>query len=292
MSDGKRVERRSPDDLFGLLADETRIGIVRALGEAEGSLRFSALRDRVGVADSGNFNYHLDRLVGVLVADTEEGYELTRSGAELFGSVLAGTYTADAVVDPVTPDWDCQLCGGETVVDYGNERARFRCRDCDEGARFPFPPGSVEQFDRSELPAAFARWWHGTVTRLVDGFCPVCAGRLDRALAGPGGGDERQSSPESVQFDCRRCGETARVSASTLATFQPVVEGFLGEHGFDLRTRHPSQVWAELDDWETTVRSASPRRLTVRFGHGGEVVTVDIDENAAVETVDRRTAES
>jgi len=289
MSDGKRVDRRSPEDLFGLLADETRMGIVRALGDEAGPLSFSALRERVGVADSGNFNYHLDRLVGVLVEATADGYELTRSGAELFGSVLAGTYTADAEIDPVTPDWDCQLCGGAMVVDYGNERARFRCRDCDEGARFPFPPGSVEQFERSELPAAFAGWLHGTVTRLVDGFCPVCAGRLDRTLAGPGG---EQSSPQSVQFDCRRCRETARVSASTLATFQPVVEGFLGEHGFDLRRRHPSQVWADLDEWETTVRSTSPRRLTVRFGHGGETVTVDIDENAAVDAVERRPSES
>ena len=291
MSDGTRVERRSPDELFGLLADGTRMAIVQALGEAPGPLSFSALRERVGVADSGNFNYHLDRLVGVLVADVDDGYELTHSGAELFGSVLAGTYTADAAVDAVAPDWDCQLCGGEMVVDYADERARFRCRDCDEGARFSFPPGSVEQFERSELPAAFARWWHGTVTRLVDGFCPICAGRLDRSLASPPT-DEEGERPEVVRFDCRRCGETARVSASTLATFQPVIEGFLAEHGFDLRTRHPSQIWAELNDWETTVRSASPRRLTVRFGHGGETVVVDIDENAAVDTVERRPNES
>ncbi|MFW5949478.1 MAG: DUF7351 domain-containing protein [Halolamina sp.] len=292
MSDGTRVERRSPDELFDLIADGTRVAIVRALGAAEEPLGFAALRERAGVADSGNFNYHLERLVGVLVADSETGYELTRSGTALFGSVLAGTYTADATVEPVAPDWDCQLCGGEMLVDYAAERARFRCRDCEEGARFPFPPGSVEQFERSELPAAFARWWHGTVTRLVDGFCPRCAGRLDRSLTGLRTDDEGRSLPEAVRFDCRRCGETARMSASTLATIQPAVAGFFAEHGFDLRRRHPSQVWAELDEWETTVRSASPRRLTVRFGHGGEEVTVAIDENAAVDVVERRPTES
>lgn len=286
MSDGARVERRSPDELFGLLADGTRMGIVRALGEAEGPLRFSALRERTGIADSGNFNYHLDRLVGVLVEETREGYALTHSGAELFGSVLAGTYTVDAAVEPVAPGWDCSLCGGEMVVDYAAERARFRCQDCREGAQFPFPPGSIEQFDRSELPEVFARWWHGMATRLVDGFCPLCAGRLDRTLAGSRSDDEGRSVPEAVRFDCRRCGETFRVSASTVATFQPVVEGFLAEQGFDLTTRHPSQVWGELDRWETTEQPECPG-LLVRFGDGGEEVTVTIDGNAEIETVER-----
>lgn len=287
MCDGLHVERRSVDGLFDLIADGTRVAIVRALGEAEGPLGFSALRDRTGVADSGNFNYHLDRLVGVLVRDTEGGYELTNSGAELFGSVLAGTYTADATVEPVAPGWECQLCGGEMVADYVDERARFRCRDCGEGARFPFPPGSVEQFDRSELPEAFARWWHGTVTQLLDGFCPFCSGRIDRTLIDPRTDEEGRLLPEAVRFDCRRCGEAPRLSASTLATFQPVVEGFLAEHGFDLTTRHPSQVWGELDRWETTVRSESPRRLTVRFGHGEETVSVKIAEDATIEAVER-----
>jgi DNA-binding transcriptional ArsR family regulator/transcription elongation factor Elf1 len=288
MSDGTCVDRRSPEELFGLLGDGTRLEIVRALGEAGGPLAFAALRERVGVADSGNFNYHLGRLTGVLVRDAAEGYELTRSGAAVFGSILAGTYTADAAVEPITPGWDCQLCGGEMAVDYADERARVRCRDCGAGAQFPFPPGSVEGFDRAELPEAFARWWHGTVTRLVDGFCPLCAGRLDRTLAGPR--DDDAERPDAVRFDCARCGETAHVSASTLASFQPVVKGFLAEHGFDLTGRHPSQVWAELDRWETSVRSEDPRRLTVQFGHAGEQVTVDIDEDGTVASVQRRDA--
>ncbi|MFC7189356.1 hypothetical protein ACFQL7_05510 [Halocatena marina] len=53
------VERRSPEDVFSLLANDVRIEILHALGETpDTSLSFSELQARVDVADSGNFNYH------------------------------------------------------------------------------------------------------------------------------------------------------------------------------------------------------------------------------------------
>jgi DNA-binding HxlR family transcriptional regulator len=67
---------------FELLSDETRIGIVRELSRS-GKLRFSTLRERVGTEDSGQFNYHLERLRGGLVRKTDGGYELTRAGRAL-----------------------------------------------------------------------------------------------------------------------------------------------------------------------------------------------------------------
>jgi DNA-binding transcriptional ArsR family regulator len=74
--------------VFELLSDETRVRIVSELSAAAGSLRFSTLCDRVGVQDTGRFNYHLERLRGSLVAKGEEGYVLTETGltyAELLG---------------------------------------------------------------------------------------------------------------------------------------------------------------------------------------------------------------
>lgn len=69
-----------PTRVFQLLGDETRLAIVRALATAEGPVEFSALRDRVGAADSGRFNYHLGRLRETLVAKTTDGYVLTATG--------------------------------------------------------------------------------------------------------------------------------------------------------------------------------------------------------------------
>lgn len=79
--------------LFELLSDETRLRIVSALaGYAhahpdEPAIAFAALRQRVGIRDSGRFNYHLRKLDGVLVERTEDGYLLTDVGRRLVAVV-------------------------------------------------------------------------------------------------------------------------------------------------------------------------------------------------------------
>lgn len=72
-----------PSDALAVLAEETRIRILRALAEAEGPMAFSELRRAVGVEDAGRFNYHLSRVCEHFVRETESGYELDGAGARL-----------------------------------------------------------------------------------------------------------------------------------------------------------------------------------------------------------------
>jgi|APHM01.1.fsa_nt_gi hypothetical protein len=69
-----------PTRVFRLLSDETRLAIVTALADASEPVCFSALRDRVGAADSGRFNYHLGELRETLVTKRADGYALTPAG--------------------------------------------------------------------------------------------------------------------------------------------------------------------------------------------------------------------
>jgi DNA-binding transcriptional ArsR family regulator len=73
-------------EAFGTLADETRLGVLRALVRTDGPLRFSELRARVDVHDSGRFAYHLDRLLGRFVEERADGYALTRTARERLGA--------------------------------------------------------------------------------------------------------------------------------------------------------------------------------------------------------------
>lgn len=76
-------------DLFDLLSDGTRRRILVELYQSsEPSLRFSELTRRVGVHDTGRFNYHLGRLRGSLVRKNEDGYRLTARGLEVAEAVL------------------------------------------------------------------------------------------------------------------------------------------------------------------------------------------------------------
>jgi DNA-binding transcriptional ArsR family regulator len=56
---------------------------------AEGGLRFSTLRSRVGVTDSGRFNYHLNRLRETLVRKVDGRYVLTDVGCRVAATLDA-----------------------------------------------------------------------------------------------------------------------------------------------------------------------------------------------------------
>lgn len=282
------VERRSPDEVFGLLSSEVRVGILRTLGETPNkALTFSELYDRVEMADSGNFNYHLDQLMGVFVRESS-GYELTHAGERIIGAIHAGTYTTNATVEPIQVGWNCLLCGSDMIAEYTNEKAVFRCVDCNEGARFSFPTGSLDQFAREELPYAFARWWHHLGQQFIDGFCSYCAGRMEGELVRLPGGTEDDPKPSQAEFECRRCGAVAIVSGATIATFHPVVEGFFAEHGFDVWASHPSQVWGEMDAFDSAVLSEEPPRIEMQFEYEDEMAVAEIEPDATISRVQRR----
>ena len=92
-------------------------------------------------------------------------------------------------------------------------------------------------------------------------------------------------------FECERCGSVARVSGGTMATFHPIVEGFLAEHGDDASARQPSQVWAELDDWWAEIHSEEPPRFSVHFCVGWERASVESSPDASIEPVVRESVE-
>ena len=90
-SDSAALDQAVADPgVFDLLGDDTRFRIVQVLHAADdgGPVPFSRLRERVDVEDSGRFNYHLNRLQGVLVVKSEDGYALTGTG-RAFAALVA-----------------------------------------------------------------------------------------------------------------------------------------------------------------------------------------------------------
>jgi len=81
-------------ETLALLGDERRVAILRELAAAGAvpdstvTISFSELLDRVGIRDSGQFNYHLGRLRGRFVDRTDDGYRLTSTGAALGETIL------------------------------------------------------------------------------------------------------------------------------------------------------------------------------------------------------------
>jgi hypothetical protein len=99
-------------DALATVANEHRLAILRELAGADEPLAFSALRRRVGLSDTGLFNYHLKELCGRFVRQTEGGYELGHAGERVV--LAAGDLDpegAAALADRSEGDGECPVCG-------------------------------------------------------------------------------------------------------------------------------------------------------------------------------------
>lgn len=110
-------EPSAPADALELLADDTRLAILRALADRreaapdDPTLSFTELRERAGVADSGRFNYHLRELCGQFVRERPEGYELGYRGAAVVDAATGAVRTDDVDPDADGEDDVCPVCG-------------------------------------------------------------------------------------------------------------------------------------------------------------------------------------
>lgn len=97
-----------PTDALEVLGHEVRVAVLRELAEADRPLSFTELRERVGIRDSGKFNYHLQKLRGRFVREANGGYELGHAGTRVIATVEGEI--EDSVVGH---DGTCPVCGRE-----------------------------------------------------------------------------------------------------------------------------------------------------------------------------------
>lgn len=277
-ANGIHVERRPPEKMFALLGNQMRVDVLRELAAADEPLGFSALRERVGVRDSGQFNYHLGKLTGAFVRHGDEGYELTVAGLQVVGALVAGTYTAEASLDPIEVDDPCPSCGERPlIITYEDEHARMNCPACEEyHNQFSFPPGTLDQYDCEELPMAFDRWLWVLFGRITAGFCANCAGRLTGTLL-------PEEEMPAVEWTCERCGDVARASVATPVLHHPATQGFLHDQGADPLTT-PS--WRLFSMREVDV-SADADGASVILTLDGETLTATVGPMGRVRALDR-----
>lgn len=141
-----------PSETVSLFADETRATILRELGahlKEEGEPpTFSTLRDRVGVADSGQFNYHLDQLQDTLVRNDGEGYVFTRFGMRVVGLLFAGVLSGGQA-GPAEYPVGCRVCGADQTTEHLGGVIEVTCEEGHSEAHF-IPPAALTSRDLIE----------------------------------------------------------------------------------------------------------------------------------------------
>lgn len=200
VSNGGRYEGLSPDEAFANVANETRIHILRTLGESE-PLAFSELYDAVDIEDSGNFTYHLDKLTGHFVRESDGEYMLREPGGNIVQAILSGVVTEAWGFEPTQIEAGCPYCGNPVEVSFVDERVLVKCTVCtgtyaggDTDARFlnahphgtiaifRLPPAGLKNRSATEvLNVALART-HLELLELARGICPRCTAGINRSL--------------------------------------------------------------------------------------------------------------
>lgn len=315
MADDGDSERLSPDDAFATLGNETRLGILQALGRAEGDLSFSELRDRVGVADSGQFNYHLEQLVGHFARKTDDGYQLRRAGRRVVEAVLSGAVTDAPDLDRTRVDETCELCGAPLEVTRDGGSIAMYCTECagryshaygddptgrraDEGylGRLPLPPAGLRDRTPTEVLRAAWTWGNLEILAMSVGICPRCSATVDRTLRvcenhDTSGGlcpecHNRQAVRTTVS--CTNCiFESGGLFDINLVSNTDLLD-LLTDHGLNPVVPDSIRRVNEVHgDYEEEVISRDPFRARFRFAVDGDTLVLTVNDDLEVVEADR-----
>lgn len=304
--DGPEEARLTADEAFAALGNETRVHILRALWETDDPLTYSDLKERVGMRNSGQFNYHLDKLTGHFVKKAGGAYDLRMAGEQMVAAVLSGTLTEDPSFEAVELDGSCPHCGGPIEAEYADETLHVWCTG-GEGhiptesrpgalAESRFPPAGLMDRTPDEVVQAAMTWANSRFTPMYDGVCPRCAGSVSLTLqicntheGGSGRVCEHCDAVFAVwvRRSCRVCGFELMVPAWHHLLEHPAVAGFFYERGVMTTPWTWEVLTAEAVRPVTEILTEDPFRLGFTFELDGDALNVTLDEEMKVVTTER-----
>lgn len=303
----------SMDDAFQLLADDTRLAIMRVLWEAHDPMEpapmtFSTIRERVDVDDPGRLNYHLGELTSHFIRRTGDGYELRETGKRVMRIVRSGTVVDGVTVEPAEIDVSCIFCGGPTEISYEDGQLSHRCRQCASRCVAEYPPGLLS---REELPpsglvdrtindiySSNREWVKHRESSVMDGVCPECSGSMP--VASIRICDDHQPEPTAdevcdscgsvfwgvVHHVCEVCKFHMQLPTSHYPPTHPAVLAFYYEHDIEFDLASHEQL-AHLLEYQQEVASENPLRIRTTIPLDEDEIHVTFDEQMTVVDVNR-----
>lgn len=298
----------SIDGAFQLLADETRLAIMRALWEAydpldPSSVKFTELQEWAGVEDPGRLNYHLGELATHFIRHTEDGYQLSEAGKRIMRVVISGTAIDGVTIDQSEIDVSCIFCGGSTEISYQDGLLSHRCLRCNSRcvAEYPpsllsqeeFPPAGLLNRMTGDVYSANRVWVKHREASVMDGVCPECSGPIPVEAIRIC--DDHQPVPTDdevcdscgtvfwgvVHHVCEVCKFHMQLPTSHYPPTHPAVLAFYYEHGIEFDLASHEQM-AHLLEYQQELASEDPFRIRTTISLEGDDITVMFNDQMSV----------
>lgn len=212
--------------------------------------------------DSGQFNYHLDKLCPGFVRKHEDGYELTHAGKQVIGAAVSGTYTeTDVTVDAIDVS-DCWQCEGRIELRYDRGYLIVECSDCEVVVTdgLAAPPVVAATHDGEELAEVFNQLLLDRLQTMHRGFCLLCGGVTEKSLGSDA--DVQNTDELLIHAECSACGNEWFSSVGTEILDHPGVVEFLYQHGIDIR-KTPVWEYHWLAELDADILQEEPLRIQV-----------------------------
>lgn len=279
----------SSTDLFDLIGQASRMSILQALLEEDrvsddAFISFSALKRRTEIEDTGRFNYHLGKLSGTLVVNTDDGYRLSKFGRRILRPMATGYYDPDLPFDGLDLPGACPDCGRPIRVRLVEGVLQVACSS-DHVVNYGLvaSPGLIAEHSQQDARTALGTLTTHAVELGTAGVCPVCHGPADGEI-------ERMESRECYVFraPCEKCGNGFMCPIGGCISTHPEVIGFYADHDVDLRQTVPWRHPFRRPGVEEII-SSNPLRIGVLVGGElpGESLYVTLNRTGDVRTINR-----
>jgi len=295
------TENHSVTDIFRLLADDTRVDILRAVavaqyeldevGSGSTELAFSEIYDYVEVENTSKLSYHLGELTGTYLRKSDDGYSLTHAGERIVRFILSGNYQQPDSFGPKPVEGVCVFCGEEALEAFlSHQFFRIDCSACEKPVTGqPITPAQVKTHDDDALIRSVKRQSVEVAKQLRIGICPECGAHLSAGIIEVPGNPLPDADSFLVTSACEECLREYNSPLTYSVVHHPASIAFHWDRGVDVSSQGIWEFNEHLykGDWTSEQIESNPDEYEVVLRHESDAVRLVLDSTATVIRTER-----
>jgi DNA-binding transcriptional ArsR family regulator len=300
------TENHSATDIFRLLADDTRVDILRAVAVAQHELKgvgsgaaelaFSEIYDHVDVENTSKLSYHLGELTGAYLRKSDDGYSLSHAGERIVRFILSENYEQPESFGPESVDGVCVFCGEEALeAKLSHQFFRIDCTACEQQVTGqPITPAQVRTRDGESLVGSVKLRSAEDARQIRRGMCPECGAQLSADVVAVPDSPLPDADSFVVASTCEVCLREYNSPLTYSVVYHPASIAFHWDRGVDVMARGIWEFHEHVYEgrWTSEQTASDPEEYKVVLRYGDDAVRLYLDSAATVVRTERVRGES